>query len=87
MLKQKKKFKSCAGVHKPHPKQEKEIEVKEQHATWNNCAIKLESFLMCCWKAPGFTADPSGLKLKALAEALKYIHRPIKCMNIINGIE
>lgn len=76
----------CSGCLQPHPNAEKETQEKEHHRTWNNCAIKLESFLMCCWKAPGFAADPSGLKLSALLEALKYIYRPIKCMRSIKGI-
>lgn len=38
--------------------------------TWNSWAIRLESPWTCCWKAAGFTADPSGLRPRPLEDEL-----------------
>ena len=43
------------------------------HRTWNSWAIVLESLRRCCWKAPGFTADPSGFKPRLLEGELKKV--------------
>ena len=41
------------------------------YSTWKSCAIVLDSRLKCCCRASGLTADPSGLRLKALVDELK----------------